>query len=85
MSNETPSQIFEYYSPQGLKLWINLTHVVSVQSNITTQYNQHGPINLIISMINGKEYKITNDNSEPYTMWSDQFIFALNSLHKQNS
>lgn len=85
MSNETPSQIFEAYLPSGLKAWINLTHVVSVRSNITTQYDQPGTTFIIVSMINGNEFKLTNDNSEPFRMWARQFIFAFHSFHSHNS
>ena len=75
------SPIFEAYLPSGLKIWINLKYVVSVQSNITIEYNQSGPIVLQIEMINGVQYELTNDESEPYTMWANQFIYALNTFN----
>ena len=85
MSNETQSQIFEAYLPSGLKIWINLAHVVSVLSNVTTTFNQSGSSVLEISMVNGERHELTNDESESYTMWADQFIFAFNSFYNQNT
>ena len=86
MNNENyqPS-IFEAYLPSGLKIWINLEYVVSVQSNITTEYDQSGPIVLQIEMINGVQYELTNDEAEPFTMWADQFIYALNTFNNQEN
>jgi hypothetical protein len=81
MSNETQSQIFEAYLPSGQHTWINLTHVVSANST----FSQSGSSVLEISMVNGERYKLINDESESYTMWADQFIFAFNTFYNQNT
>ena len=81
MPNETQSQIFEAYLPSGQHVWINLAHIVSVKSVIDRRIPK--PIILEISMINGDRYELTNDESESYTMWADQFIFAFNSFYNQ--
>ena len=81
MTGETQPQIHETVALNGQRVWINLAHVVSIVRVWTTD-DEHSIIR--ISMTNGDMFQLKNDPSETYTMWADQFLFALNAFHNQS-
>ena len=71
------SAIFSTYIDTGEKAWINLNHVASVHSNVTS--NHKGPVIIRVTMVNGQEYIMINE-SKPHERWADQFLHALNAF-----
>ena len=80
MTDETQSQIYQTLTRSDQRVWINLDHVVSVV--LLTSRDE--PSTIRVALSNNDVFEITNDPSETYTMWADQFLFALNSFHNQN-
>ena len=72
------SAIFSTYIDTDEKVWINLNHVVSVHSNVTS--NHKGPVIIRVTMVNGQEYIMINE-SKTHERWADQFLHALNTFH----
>ena len=80
MTDETQSQIYQTITSNGQRVWINLENVVSVVL-LTTRDE---PATIRVSMSNNDLFEFTNIESATYTMWADQFLFALNSFHNQS-
>ena len=80
MTDETQSQIYQTITSNGQYVWINLKNVVSVVL-LTTRDE---PSTIRVALSNNDVFEFTNDPSETYTMWADQFLFALNSFHNQS-
>ena len=74
------SAIYHTYIDTGEKVWINLNHVVSVHSNVTSKHK--GPVIIRVTMVNGQEFTMIN-KSKTHQRWADQFLFALNAFHGQ--
>ena len=69
---DNQSAIFSTYIDTGEKVWINLNHVASVHSNVTS--NHKGPVIIRVTMVN---------ESKPHERWADQFLHALSTFHGQ--
>ena len=80
MTDETQSQIYQTITSSNQMVWINLKNVVSVVL-LTTRDE---PSTIRVALSNNDVFEFTNDPSETYTMWADQFLFALNSFHNQS-
>lgn len=80
MTDETQSQIYQTITSSNQTVWINLKNVVSVVL-LTTRDE---PSTIRVALSNNDVFEFTNDPSETYTMWADQFLFALNSFHNQS-
>ena len=80
MADETQSQIYQTITSSNQMVWINLKNVVSVVL-LTTRDE---PSTIRVALSNNDVFEFTNDPSETYTMWADQFLFALNSFHNQS-
>ena len=85
MTDETQSQIYQTITSSNQTVWINLKNVVSVVL-LTTRDE---PSTIRVSMSNNDVFEFTNIESDlnvgsTYTMWADQFLFALNSFHNQS-
>ena len=80
MTDETQSQIYQTITSSNQIVWINLKNVVSVVL-LTTRDE---PSTIRVALSNNDVFEFTNDPSETYTMWADQFLFALNSFHNQS-
>ena len=75
------SAIFHTYIDTGEKVWINLNHVVSVHSNVTSKHK--GPVIIRVTMVNGQEFTMVNESKTHHMRWADQFLHALNTFHGQ--
>ena len=80
MTDETQSQIYQTITNSNQMVWINLKNVVSVVL-LTTRDE---PSTIRVALSNNDVFEFTNDPSQTYTMWADQFLFALNSFHNQS-
>ena len=85
MSDETQSQIYQTITSSNQMVWINLKNVVSVVL-LTTRDE---PSTIRVALSNNDVFEFTNIESDlnvgsTYTMWADQFLFALNSFHNQS-
>ena len=80
MTDETQSQIYQIPTSSGQRVWLNLAHVASV----VLISSSDEPSTIRVALSNNDVFEFTNDPSEIYTMWADQFLFALNSFHNQN-
>ena len=85
MTDETQSQIYQTITSNGQYVWINLKNVVSVVL-LTTRDE---PSTIRVALSNNDVFEFTNIESDlnvgsTYTMWADQFLFALNSFHNQS-
>ena len=80
MTDETQSQIYQTIDRHSNVVWINLEHVVSVVL-LTTRDE---PSIIRVAMSNNDMFEFMNVESETYTMWADQFLFALNTYHNQS-
>ena len=80
MTDETQSQIYQNIDRHSNVVWINLEHVVSIM--VMTPRDE--PTIIRVAMSNNDMFEFENDASQTYTMWADQFLFALTSYHNQN-
>ena len=80
MTDETQSQIYQTIDRHSNVVWINLEHVVSIM--VMTPRDE--PTIIRVAMSNNDMFEFENDESQTYTMWADQFLFALTSFHNQS-
>ena len=80
MTDDIQSQIHQTITSNGQRVWLNLAHVVSV----VLISSSDEPSTIRVALSNNDVFEFANDASQTYTMWADQFLFALTSFHNQN-
>ena len=79
MTEATQSKIYQTVTSSDQRVWINLAHVRSV----VLLSSDDEPSIIRVALSNNDCLELKNEPSEIYTMWADQFLFALNSFHNQ--